>query len=349
MYFSFLFFGVFFFFQSATCSISSLLSPKPKRDLFIGSYWRWIGNSNLSVGACVSANGCLSLCGCTHQTLQEWNNLEKVSQASVLPSATVTWQHTDPLRSATGRQHLTPRVRTAVTVIVAAESLSLSVCLFCPLNPGGATGPPASLCISLMPAACGVKCWQRIAHHHQNTKEAGVSACTWSEPRSVDARLLPGCVYALVFLLHKKKITSSTKGRKWCLVAGTIAGSSWIRFVSRQMSSIEHPQKEKNVPRVWTLCIGQRAEQVDWVKSPGGENDKLWRHLKKRLQTPFLLFFSLLCPRWGMCTRVKKENGRADGDKDGDERPARLSTSCSSNQLSNTLKPGATNTKKNND
>lgn len=35
-----------------------------------------------------------------------------------------------------------------------------------------------------------------------------------------------------------------------------------------------------------------------------------------------------------MCTRVKKENGRADGDKDGDERPARLSTS------------GATNTKK---
>lgn len=49
-----------------------------------------------------------------------------------------------------------------------------------------------------------------------------------------------------------------------------------------------------------------------------------------------------------MCTRVKKENGRADGDKDGDERPARLSTSCSSsNQLSNTLKPGATNTKKN--
>lgn len=48
-----------------------------------------------------------------------------------------------------------------------------------------------------------------------------------------------------------------------------------------------------------------------------------------------------------MCTRVKKENGSADGDKDGEERPARLSTSCSSsNQLSNTLKPGATNTKK---
>lgn len=323
---------MFFFFQSATCSINSLLLPEPKRDLFIGSYWRCIGNSNLSVGACVSANGCLSLCGCTHQTLQEWNNLEKVSQASVLPSATVTWQHTDPLRSATGHQHLTPRVRTAVTVVVAAESLSLCQSAFSVrlilAEPRGRR-PLAVLVWCPPPAESNVDRESRTII--RILKRPGSAPVHEARP----GVLMHACCPAAFMLSYscsiKKKITSSTKGRKLCLVAGTIAGSSWIHLVSRQMSSIEHPQKEKNVPRVWTPCIGQRAEQVDWVKSPGGENDKLWRHVKKRLQTPFLLFFSLLYPRWGMCNRVKKENGRADGDKDGDERPARLSTSGATN------------------
>lgn len=97
---------------------------------------------------------------------------------------------------------------------------------------------------------------------------------------------------------------------------------------------------------VWrTTCRTGGLSQISW-----GEDSKLWRHLKKDHQTVFSLFillFFFLFPRDGTCTRVKKENGRVDGDTDGDERPARLSTSCSSsNQLRNTLKPRASNTKK---
>lgn len=106
------------------------------------------------------------------------------------------------------------------------------------------------------------------------------------------------CVCILALLKNKKS-------RKLCLEAATIAGSSWIHLVSCQMSSpwglnwLSSEVKE----HTW----GQHAEQVDRIKSPSGENDKLWQHLKKHLHTfysPFLLVLGLVC------ALVKKENRR---------------------------------------